>query len=90
MTATRKGRYEAELDLLTYLVNSPYEIADFDATTLGKLFADPDVRKAYRAIAELPASDYEAVMEAVQPHIIFAPMQSQAEAWQLKGNLSRL
>jgi putative DNA primase/helicase len=66
MTATKEGRREAELELLTYLVNYPDEIADFDASTLGKPFADPNVRKAYQAIAELPTPDYEATMEAVE------------------------
>ena len=65
MTATKEGRQEAEQELLTYLVSSPHEIADFDAMTLGKPFADPDVRKAYQAIADLPTPDYEATMHAV-------------------------
>ena len=73
MTAKNNGRKEAERDLLTYLVNSPTEITAFDATTFGKVFTDPGVRKAYRAIAELPEATYEAAMEAVQ--------ESGSEVW---------
>ena len=73
MTAKNNGRKEAERDLLTYLVNSPTEITAFDATTFGKVFTDPGVRKAYRAIAELPEPTYEASMQAAQ--------ESGSEVW---------
>ena len=73
MTRRKKARQEAERDLLTYLVTSPSEIADFDAQTLGKLFTDPDICKAYEALAELPEATYEAAMQAVH--------ESGSEAW---------
>lgn len=65
MSRSKKGRQEAERDLLTYLATSPSEIADFDAQTLGQVFTDPDICKVYEALAELPEATYEAVMEAV-------------------------
>ena len=80
MTRSKEGRQEAERDLLTYLVTSPSEIADFDGQTLGKVFTDPDICKAYEALAELPKADsgesgwtYEAALQAVQ--------ESGSEVW---------
>ena len=73
MTRSKEGRQEAERDVLTYLVTSPSEIADFDGQTLGKLFTDPGICKAYEALAELPEATYEAALQAVQ--------ESGSEVW---------
>lgn len=73
MTAKNNGRKEAELDLLTYLVHSPHEIADFDGKTLGKPFTDKSIREAYEAMAEVVEPTYEVVLQTVQ--------ESGSEVW---------